>query len=266
VSPQSFRYQEQDAVATLTLDRPERLNALTFEVYRELIEVFRALQAREQVRAVVLTGAGDAFCSGGDVQDIIGALLQKDPDALLQFTRTTCELVRAMRTLHKPIVAALNGTTAGAGAAIALAADVRIAAESARIAFLFVKVGLAGADMGVAFLLPRLVGLGRASELLLTGGFLDAAEAHRIGLYNQVVPREQLPQAALSLALSLARGPAEALAATKRALLRELSMDLHSAPEEEARVQPERMPRPHTRAGFEAFRARRPPRFRGAPE
>jgi enoyl-CoA hydratase/carnithine racemase len=266
LNPASFRYQEQQGVATLTLSRPGRLNALTFEVYRELIEAFRALQAREAVRAVVITGSGDAFCSGGDVVEIIGPLLQQDPEAQLQFTRMTCELVRAMRGLHKPVVAALNGTAAGAGAAIALAADLRLAAEQARIAFLFVKVGLAGADMGVAFLLPRIVGLGRATQLLLTGEFVDAAEAHRIGLYNQVLPKAELAAAARETALRLARGPAEALAATKRALSRELDMDLDRALDEEARVQAELMGRPDFREGHAAFVARRPARFRGAPE
>jgi enoyl-CoA hydratase/carnithine racemase len=266
VNPQSFRYQEQDAVATLTLDRPARLNALTFEVYRELTLAFRTLQAREQVRAVVLTGAGEAFCSGGDVLDIIGPLLANDDGALLDFTRATCELVRAMRALDKPIVAALNGQAAGAGAALAVAADLRIAAEHARIAFLFVRVGLAGADMGVAWLLPRIVGLGRASQLLMTGEFTDAAEAQRIGLYNQVVPRAELAAAARDTALRLARGPSEALAATKRALQRELFMDLDTALEEEARLQAELMQRPDFREGYQAFRERRAPRFKGAPE
>jgi enoyl-CoA hydratase/carnithine racemase len=266
VNPRSFRYEESDGVATLTLDRPARLNALTFETYRELIETFRALQAEEPVRAVVLTGAGEAFCTGGDVQDIIGELLKRDADSLLEFTRTTCELVRAMRALHKPVVAALNGQAAGAGAAIALAADLRVAAEQARIAFLVVTVGLAGAAMGAAFLLPRLVGLGRASQLLLSGDFVDAAEAQRIGLYNQVVPRAELAAAAREVALRLARGPREALAATKRALQRELFLDLDGALEEEARIQAELMLRPDFREGYQAFRERRAPRFEGAPE
>jgi enoyl-CoA hydratase/carnithine racemase len=163
-------------------------------------------------------------------------------------------------------VAALNGTVAGAGAAIAVASDLRLASERARIAFLFVKVGLAGADMGVAHLLPRLVGLGRASELLLTGDFIDAAEAHRIGLYNEVVPAGELAQAARECAERLARGPHRALAATKRALLRELDMGLEQALDEEARLQAELMAGPDFKEGFEAFMAKRPPRFRGAPE
>lgn len=266
MTPKSFRYEESGAVATLTLDRPDKLNALTFEVYRELTLTFRALGARESVRAVVITGAGKAFCTGGDVKEIIGELLQRDAEGLVEFTRMTCELVRAMRALPKPILASLNGTVAGAGAAIAVASDLRLAAEQARIAFLFVKVGLAGADMGTAHLLPRIVGLGRASELLMTGDFIDAAEAHRIGLYNRVVPGEQLAAATRELALRLARGPAEALAATKRALLRELDMGLDQALDEEARIQAELMERPDFREGFQAFVLGRAPRFSGAPE
>jgi enoyl-CoA hydratase/carnithine racemase len=266
VTPASFRYAEQRAVATLTLDRPERLNALTFEVYRELTETLRALAQRDAVRAVVLTGAGEAFCTGGDVKEIIGELLRWDAPRLLEFTRLTCGLVHAMRALPQQIVAALNGTVAGAGAAIAVASDLRLASERARIAFLFVKVGLAGADMGVAHLLPRLVGLGRASELLLTGDFIDAAEAHRIGLYNEVVPAGELAQAARECAERLARGPHRALAATMRALLSELDMGLEQALDEEARLQAELMAGPDFKEGFEAFMAKRPPRFRGAPE
>jgi len=266
VTPKSFRYEESGAVATLTLDRPDKLNALTFEVYRELTLTFRALAARERVRAVVVTGAGKAFCTGGDVKQIIGELLQRDAAGLLEFTRMTCELVRAMRALPKPILASLNGTVAGAGAAIAVASDLRLAAEEAPIAFLFVKVGLAGADMGTAHLLPRIVGLGRAAELLMTGNFIDAAEAHRIGLYNRVVAKEQLAVATRELALRLARGPAEALAATKRALLRELDMGLDQALDEEARIQAELMERPDFREGFRAFVEGRAPRFSGAPE
>jgi len=266
VTPKSFRYDEDAAIATLTLDRPPKLNALTFEVYRELTLVFRALGERARVRAVVITGAGKAFCTGGDVEDIIGELLKRDAARLLEFTRMTCDLVRAMRALPKPILASLNGTVAGAGAAIALAADLRIASEQARIAFLFVKVGLAGADMGTAHLLPRIVGLGRASELLMTGDFIDAAEAQRIGLYNRVVPGERLASATRELAQRLARGPAEGLAATKAALQRELHMSLDQALDEEARIQAELMQRPDFREGFQAFVLGRAPRFSGAPE
>ncbi len=262
----SFRYEESQGVASLTLDRPQRMNALTFEVYRELADTFAALRERESVRAVVLSGSGRAFCTGGDVRDIIGALLQRDAAGLVEFTRLTCEVVRNIRLLPKPVIASLNGTVAGAGAALAIACDLRLAAASAKIAFLFVKVGLAGADMGCAQLLPRIVGLGRASELLLTGDFLEADEAQRIGLYNRVLPGERLAEETQALALRLARGPAAGLAATKRALEAETQMDLLGALDHEARVQAELMLGPDFREGFLAFSEKRPPRFSGAPE
>jgi enoyl-CoA hydratase/carnithine racemase len=266
VTPRSFLYQEAAGVATLTLNRPQALNALTFEVYRELTDTFRALSGRESARVVVLTGAGNAFCTGGDVKEIIGELLHRDPEGLLEFTRLTCDLVRAMRALPQPIVASLNGTVAGAGAAIAVASDLRVAADSARIAFLFVKVGLAGADMGCAHLLPRIVGLGRATELLMTGAFLEPDEAHRIGLYNRVVPHARLAEETASLAAALARGPAAGLVATKDALDREMDMDLEGALDHEARVQAELMTQPDFHEGFAAFMEKRRPRFKGAPE
>src|SRR6187431_3397380 len=168
--PTTFLYeQDEQGIATITLNRPERLNALTFEVYRELTDTFAALKHESDVRAVVITGAGRAFCSGGDVHDIIGELFNRDMEGLLAFTRMTCELVANIRALHKPVIASLNGTTAGAGACIALASDIRIAAVEAKIAFLFVKVGLAGTDMAASYLLPRIVGLSKATEMLFTG-------------------------------------------------------------------------------------------------
>ncbi|HET7746867.1 MAG TPA: enoyl-CoA hydratase family protein [Vicinamibacteria bacterium] len=264
--PVSFHYDEQGPVATLRLDRPEALNALTFEVYRELTGTFRALAGRPSVRAVVITGTGRAFCTGGDVREIIGDLVHRDSRGLLEFTTLTCDLIRAMRALPRPIVASLNGTVAGAGAAIALASDLRVAADTAKIAFLFVKVGLAGADMGAAYLLPRLVGLGRATELLMTGAFIDAAEAGRIGLYDRVVPPDHLAAETAALVDALVRGPAEGLAETKRALDTEMHMTLEEALVQEARIQAELMARPDFREGFEAFMARRGPRFQGAPE
>ena len=266
MSPRSFRYEEAGPVVTLRLDRPQALNALTFEVYRELTDTFRALAGREGVRVVVLTGTGRAFCTGGDVRDIIGELLGRDEKALLEFTTLTCDLIRAMRALPRPIVASLNGTVAGAGAALALASDFRLAADTAKIAFLFVKVGLSGADMGAAHLLPRLIGLGRATELLMTGDFIDAAEAFRIGLYNRVVPAAELPAATAALTDGLVRGPLAGLAATKAALEAEVDMDLEAALQAEARVQAGLMRGPDFREGFEAFTERRPPRFEGAPE
>src|SRR5262249_28131501 len=161
-------------VATITFDRPERLNSLTFDVYRELNETMTALRSRNEVRVVVITGRGKGFCSGGDVEEIIGELFSRDATGLLEFTRMTCELIRSIRSLAKPVVASLNGTVAGAGAVIALASDFRIASDAAKIAFLFVKVGLAGADMGSAFLLPRIVGFGKATEMLFSGDFITA--------------------------------------------------------------------------------------------
>jgi enoyl-CoA hydratase/carnithine racemase len=266
MNTRSFHSEQAGPVVTLRLDRPQAMNALTFDVYRELTDTFRALAAREDVRAVVLTGTGRAFCTGGDVRDIIGSLLGRDEKALLEFTTLTCDLIRAMRALPRPIVASLNGTVAGAGAAIALAADFRVAAETARIAFLFVKVGLSGADMGAAHLLPRVVGLGRATELLMTGDFIDAAEAFRIGLYNRVVPPDALAEATASLVERLVRGPAAGLAATKAALESEMTADLESALRAEAAIQARLMTEPDFREGFEAFQARRAPRFTGAPE
>ena len=226
--PESFLYALDTAtgISTITLNRPDRLNALTFEVYEELLRTFRALDSEPGVRVVVITGAGKAFCSGGDVHDIIGKLFERDARGLLEFTRMTCDLVLAIRQCSKPVVAALNGTTAGAGAVIASACDIRIAAASAKIAFLFTKVGLSGADMGAAWLLPRIVGAGRAAELLMTGDFITADEALRIGLYNRVVPDGEALTAATAFAEQLARGPARALAITKEALNREASLDL----------------------------------------
>jgi enoyl-CoA hydratase/carnithine racemase len=225
-----------------------------------------ALRGREDVRVVTITGTGRAFCTGGDVRDIIGPLLNRDPEGLHAFTRLTCDLIAAMRMLPRPIVASLNGPVAGAGAVIALASDFRIAAETAKIAFLFVKVGLSGADMGAAHLLPRVIGLGRATELLMTGDFVEAAEAQRIGLYHRVVPADRLAAETAVWVERLARGPRDGIAATKEALEREATMDLAAALEHEARVQAELMRRPDFREGFDAFVSRRPPRFRGAPE
>jgi enoyl-CoA hydratase/carnithine racemase len=263
MAPASFLY-EHDAgsgVATITLNRPDRLNALTFEVYDELRRTFEALDAESGVRAIVITGAGKAFCSGGDVHDIIGALMGRDYRGLLEFTRLTCALVLAMRRCRRPVVAALNGTAAGAGAVIAAAADMRVAGRSAKIAFLFTKVGLSGADMGSAWLLPRLVGFGRASELLMTGEFIEADEALRIGLYNRVVPDEVLRAEAHALAARLAAGPSFALEITKDALNREASMDLTAALEAEAQIQASLMLHPDFREASEAFREKRMPRF-----
>jgi len=260
--PKSFLYEVNNRVATITLNRPERLNALTFEVYRELAETFSALRNEEEIRSVIITGAGCAFCSGGDVHDIIGKLFSRDMEGLLEFTRMTCELVRNIRALSKPVIASLNGTTPGAGACIALACDIRIASEAAKIAFLFVKVGLSGADMGAAYLLPRMVGLARAAELLYTGDFISAQEAERIGLYNRVVPLEQLTEVTRDFAQRMAQGPSFALAKTKEMLNRELVMNLDGALESEAQAQALCMQHPDYREAYEAFVKKREPRFR----
>ena len=262
IEPKSFLFEVRDRVGWITLNRPERLNALTFEVYRELTDVFRELRNEDEVRSVVITGAGRAFCSGGDVRDIIGELFERDAEGLLEFTRMTCELVRNIRQLPKPVIASLNGTTAGAGACIALASDLRIASEDARIAFLFVKVGLSGADMGAAYLLPRVVGLTKATELLYTGDFLDAREAERIGLYNRVVPAGELSAVTSEAATRLARGPSFALAMTKEMLNRELDMSLETALEWEAQAQATCMQHPDYREAYEAFVNKREPKFR----
>ena len=263
LEPTSFLYEHdaETAVATITLNRPERLNALTFEVYAELRDAFRALDAEPGVRAVVITGSGRAFCSGGDVEEIIGALFERDYEGLLNFTRMTCDLILAIRSCRRPVVAALNGTVAGAGAVIATACDVRVAAESAKIAYLFTKVGLSGADMGASWLLPRIVGLGRAAELLLTGDFIDAQEAHRIGLYNRVVPDGRVLEEATELARTLARGPSFALEVTKDFLNREAAMDFVGALEAEAQAQAVCMQNPNFREAYEAFMAKRKPNF-----
>jgi enoyl-CoA hydratase/carnithine racemase len=252
---------DSKGIATITLNRPERLNALTFDVYRELTDFFADLRTQTNIRVTVITGAGRAFCSGGDVHDIIGELFNRDMEGLLEFTRMTCELVRNIRAAPQPIIASLNGTTAGAGACIALASDIRIASESAKIAFLFVKVGLSGADMGAAYLLPRVIGLAKATELLYTGEFISAVEAERLGLYNRVVSIDQLADTTREFAERLAEGPAFALAKTKEMLNRELFSSLDTALEAEALAQAICMQHSDYREAYEAFVAKRKPKF-----
>jgi enoyl-CoA hydratase/carnithine racemase len=260
-NPKHFHYSETDGIATIRLDRPERLNALTFDSYAELRDAFVQLATRDEARAVVVTGTGRAFWTGGDVMDIIGRLFDVPDSGLLNFTRMTCDLIENMRRLEKPVIASLNGTTCGAGAVIAAACDLRVAAESARIAFLFTKVGLAGADMGAAWLLPLIVGLGHASELLMTGDFIDARRAEAIGLYNRVVPQGELESVTLELARKLADGPEMGLAITKRMLNAEASMELGEAMQAEGWIQAMCMKHPDYREAFEAFTAKRPPDF-----
>ncbi len=263
VKPRSFLYTVDPAtsVATITLNRPERLNALTFEVYTELRDTFRALDREPSARAIIITGAGRAFCSGGDVEDIIGALFSRDAAGLLEFTRLTGDLILSIRQCRRPVVAALNGTVAGAGAVIAAASDIRIASDTAKVAFLFSRVGLTGADMGAAWLLPRIVGMAHASELLLLGDFMSAERAAQIGFYNKVVPGERLMAEATEVAVRLAKGPSVALGVTKQALNEEASMDLVSAIEWEAQAQAKCMQNSTFREAYEAFRAKREPRF-----
>jgi enoyl-CoA hydratase/carnithine racemase len=260
-----FRFAVDAGVGTLTLSRPDRLNALTFEIYRELREFIAALEGEASVRAVVITGEGRAFCSGGDVEDIIGELFARDMQGLLDFTRATGALIGALRRVRKPVIAAINGTAVGAGAVIALACDLRVASEAARIGFIFPRVGLCGADMGAGVLLPRVVGLGRASELLFTGDLVGAEEALRIGLVNRVTPAAECVPVAQALAARLATGPAFAHAMTKQMLESEASMTLDQALEAEAQAQAICMQHPDFRAAFDAWSAKRPIRFAGAP-
>ncbi len=258
-----FLYSVNDGVATLTFNRPEVMNALTFEVYAQLRDLFETLRYDETVRVVVLTGAGDNFCSGGDVHQIIGELLKRDMKGHLEFTRMTGAVVQNMRLLDKPIIAALNGMTAGAGAVLALASDLRIASEKARLAFLFTRVGLTGADMGAAYLLPRVVGMGRALELLLLGDTIDASTAERYGLVNRVVPHGDLLPAAYEWARRLAQGPTLAISMTKHMLNREQNMDLVAAIEAEAQAQALLLMGEDHRIFYEAFQGKVQPRFIG---
>ncbi|HTI48143.1 MAG TPA: enoyl-CoA hydratase family protein [Casimicrobiaceae bacterium] len=261
-----FRYEASadGKVATLTLDRPERKNPLTFDSYAELRDLFRALVDATDVKAVVITGAGGNFSSGGDVHDIIAPLTRRDPAGLLEFTTMTGDVVKAMRHCPQPIVAAVDGVCAGAGAMLALASDLRIGTTAARTAFLFVRVGLAGCDMGACTLLPRVIGQGRAAELLYTGRVMTADEALAWGFFNRLVASEAVLAEAQALAHALAEGPTFAHGMTKSLLHREWSMDLDSAIEAEARAQARCMETRDFHRAYEAFVARRPPRFEGS--
>lgn len=258
-----FRFDVSDGVATVTLDRPAKLNALTFDVYADLRDLLRELPHRGDVKVLVITGEGRGFCSGGDVDEIIGELLTKPTHELLEFTRMTGAVVQAMRECPLPIIAAVNGTAAGAGSVVALAADLRVVARSATFAFLFTKVGLAGADMGSAYLLPRVVGFGRATEILLLGDTVTAEEAYRIGLATRVVDDDDLRDQTAQLARRLADGPSFAYATTKVLLTRELDMDLGSAVELEAMTQALLMHSDDHREFHAAFTGKREPRWTG---
>jgi enoyl-CoA hydratase/carnithine racemase len=265
--PRHFGWSVEDRVATITLDRPERKNPLTFEAYRELIATFRALQKMEDVKAVVLTGAGGNFSSGGDVHEIIGPLVELrddgDLDGLLSFTRMTGSLVSAMRDCPQPIVAAVDGVCAGAGAILAMASDLRYGTPASRVGFLFVRVGLSGADMGACAILPRIIGHGRATELLYTGRFMSADEAERWGFYNRVIAADTVLTEAQAMARTLAYGPTFAHALTKRCLHHEWAMAIDDALTLEAEAQALCMQSEDFARAYRAFAAKQTPVFEG---
>jgi enoyl-CoA hydratase/carnithine racemase len=258
-----FAYEVRDGVATLTFERPQKLNALTFQVYADLRDLLTELPQRPDVRVLVITGSGRGFSSGGDVNDIIGELRKLDPKDLLAFTRMTGTVTQRMRDCPLPIIASVNGVAAGAGAVIALAADLRIMARSATFSFLFTKVGLSGGDMGAAYLLPRLVGLGRATELLLLGEKITAERAAAIGLANVVVDDGELPAKTTALARTLADGPALAYAATKMLLSRQLDMSLSGALELDTVTQALLMKSADHAEFYAAFQDHRDPKWSG---
>jgi enoyl-CoA hydratase/carnithine racemase len=258
-----FDLDISDGVATVRLSRPDKLNALTFDTYADLRDLLGELPHRGDVRVLVVTGSGRAFCSGGDVDEIIGVLQEKGAAELLEFTRMTGAVTRALRECPLPVIAAVNGVAAGAGAVVALACDFRLVASSASFAFLFTRVGLAGADMGSAYLLSRLVGLGRATELLMLGDRIDAPHALAIGLATDVVDDANLPEATAKLARRLADGPALAYSTTKLLLTRELDLDLGSAIEMEASAQALLMKSQDHREFYAAWRDGRSPEWTG---
>jgi len=255
------RLEIADGVATVTLDRPERKNPLTFESYAELARLFRDAVGDDRVRAFVLTGAGGNFCSGGDVHDIIGVLLERDTKGLMAFTALTGELVKAMRACPQPIVAAVDGIAAGAGAILAMASDLRIATPRAKVAFLFNRVGLAGCDMGACAILPRIIGQGRASELLYLGRSMSGAEGERWGFFNRLVEGHELEAEAAKLAAEIAAGPGFAHGMTKRMLAMEWAMSIEQAIEAEAVAQALCMTTGDFRRAYEAFVAKQRPVF-----
>ena len=256
-----FVYENNDGIATIRLNDPDRLNALTFQTYSDLEKIMADLADDKSVKVIVLTGTGKGFCSGGSVHDIIGPLLKMKGDELYKFTRMTCNVVKNMRQLRKPIIAAVNGIAAGAGAMLMLASDLRIFSDTARAAFLFVKVGLSGADMGALYLLPRIVGLGKATELVYFGDPIDAQEAYRIGLANRIVSGEKLMDEAYGWARRLKEGPLYALGVTKELFESEANVKLETALEMEAKAQARCMETPDFVEGYQCFVEKRPPRF-----
>jgi enoyl-CoA hydratase/carnithine racemase len=257
------RFEIAGKVLAITLDRPERKNPLTFALYAKLRDRFRRLRDEPEVKAVIVTGAGDNFCSGGDVHEIIGPLTQSPPDELLRFTQTTGDVVKAMRACPQPIVAAVDGACAGAGAILAMASDLRLGTERSRVAFLFVRVGLAGCDMGACAMLPRIIGLGRAAELLYMGRSISGRQAYEWGFYNELAAPEALHERARALADELASGPTAAHAMTKRMLHDEWALPLDEAIDAEAVAQAHCMETADFQRAYEAFVAKRSPRFEG---
>lgn len=262
-SPGHFAWEFSKGVAIITINRPERKNPLTFESYAELRDTFRALANAREVKAVIISGAGENFSSGGDVHEIIGPLTEREVPGLLEFTRLTGDLVKSMRACPQPLIAAIDGICAGAGAIVAMASDIRIATERAKTAFLFTRVGLAGCDMGACAILPRIIGFGRASELLLTGRFMNAEEGERWGFHNSIVDPERLLPSAMAMARELCRGPTFAHGITKTQLNQEWNVSLETAIEMEAQAQAACMATRDFRRAYAAFRQRRMPRFRG---
>ncbi len=263
ITTRHVRWQRDGKVATITLDRTERKNPLTFESYAELRDLFRRLAAAPEVKAVILAGAGDNFCSGGDVRDIIGPLTTMEMGGLLAFTRMTGDLVKAMRLCPQPIIAAIDGVCAGAGAILAMASDLRFGTARSKVAFLFSRVGLAGCDMGACAMLPRIIGQGRAAELLFTGRAMPGEEAERCGFFNRLVEPASLLADAQAMAQSLADGPTFAHAMTKRMLHEEWDMSIERAIEAEAQAQAICMQTEDFKRAYRAFIAKETPRFEG---
>jgi enoyl-CoA hydratase/carnithine racemase len=261
---ENFDFSAADGVATVTLNRPEKLNALTFEAYADLRDLLAELPYRGDTKVLVLRGQGRGFCGGGDVNEIIGELIKMEARDLMSFTKMTGDVIRAMREMPIPVIAGIQGIAAGAGSVLALAADFRVVAQSGKFAFLFTKVGLSGGDMGAAYLLPRVVGVGRATQLLMLGDTIDAATADRYGLVSQLVADEELDQSVAALAARLAAGPTLAYAQTKALLTREQDMSLGASMELDAMTQALLMTT-HDHAEFHAaFNAKRPPEWTGS--
>jgi enoyl-CoA hydratase/carnithine racemase len=263
LEPTHFLWNFHEGVATITLNRPERRNPLTFDSYAELRDTFGELAHTPQVKCVVMTGAGGNFCSGGDVHEIIGPLTKMDESGLIQFTRMTGDLVRNMRACPQPIVAAVEGTCAGAGAILAMASDLRLSAHDSKTAFLFSRVGLSGADMGACAMLPRIIGQGRASELLFTGRNMSAEEGFAWGFWNKLVPSNDVLDEALLWAYELASGPTLAHAVTKRQLDAEWAVSIETALDMEAEAQAECMQTHDFKRAYQAFKGKHQPVFRG---